>query len=89
MTGIIKTFREGGFGFIRYVDNNVVKEVYYHVQNYSNPTGSIPMVGERVEFSFGPSKTPNKPDQAIHIRPVEPLQAADLLSGKSDEAVSK
>lgn len=85
MTGIIKTFREGGFGFIRFVENNVVKEVYYHVQNYSNPTGSIPMVGERVEFGFGPSKTPGKPEQAIHVRPVETLQAADLLGGADAE----
>ena len=87
MIGKVMVFKDSGFGFIRYTVYSDTKEVYFHIKNYSNQSGSIPVVGERVQFELGESRVPGK-TQAVGVRRIEPvsLDVADLLSDKSDKA---
>ena len=61
MIGKIMVFKDSGYGFIRYTIGSETKELYFHIRNYSNQSGSIPVVGERVNFELGPSSKPGKP----------------------------
>jgi cold shock CspA family protein len=60
-------YEHKGYGFISIAFN---KRVFFHVSNYRGEV--VPTVGLSVEFDLAPSKTPGKPDMAIHVIPAEP-----------------
>jgi cold shock CspA family protein len=67
MVGTVHIYYESrGYGFISV---SFKERRFFHIDNYKGEV--VPVPGWPVELDLAPSKTPGKPDQAIHVRPVE------------------
>lgn len=66
MFGTIQSYNDQrGFGFILIEGRNLR---FFHVKNFDGPIS--PFVGMRVQFDLGPSRYPNKPEEAIRVTQV-------------------